>query len=133
MALLRNKFNKNNLMIAYKLLNDFLFIEIVFFLLALIGEGILPGTITSHVGFSKIIIAVGITILATFYTGNKAGISLGNSKSNKKTVCALVFILVLLVFVSLIKISIFLNIFISLVAIASGYFIYKSVLDKNDL
>lgn len=131
MASLRNKFSKNNLIVAYKLLNDLLFIEIVFFLLALMGEGVLPGTVTSHVGFSKVIIAVGITILAAFYIGNKAEINLGNSKPNKKTACALVFILVLLIFVSLIKINIFLNIFISLVAIASGYFIYKSILDKN--
>lgn len=131
MASLRNKFSKNNLIVAYKLLNDLLFIEIVFFLLALMGEGVLPGTVTSHVGFSKIIIAVGITILAAFYIGNKAEINLGNSELNKKTATLLIFILVLLIFASLIKINILLNIFISLISIASGYFIYKSILDKN--
>ncbi|HRZ95666.1 MAG TPA: hypothetical protein P5262_03835 [Candidatus Moranbacteria bacterium] len=128
---LLSKINKNNLIISYKLLNDLLFIEIIFFLLALIGEGLLPGTVTSHVGFSKILIAVGITILAVFYIGNEAGIKLAENKINKKTAILLIFILIALLFVSLIKINLILNIFITFLAIATGYFIYKLLLGEN--
>ena len=127
---LLNKISRNNLIILYKLLNDLLFVEIVFFLLALIGEGFLPGIVASHVGFSKIIIAVGTTILATFYTGNKAAINLGDSKLNKKTAYALIFVLVLLIFVSLIKINIFLNIILTFCSVAAGYFLFKTLLNK---
>ena len=129
---LLSKINKNNLIISYKLLNDLLFIEIVFFLVALIGEGLLPGTVTSHVGFSKILIAVGITVLAIFYVGNEAGIRLTEeNKINKKTAFLLIFILIALLFVSLIKINLILNIFITFLAIATGYFIYKLLLGEN--
>lgn len=128
---LLSKINKNNLIISYKLFNDLLFIEIIFFLLALIGEGLLPGTVTSHVGFSKILIAVGITILAVFYIGNEAGIKLAENKINKKTAILLIFILIALLFVSLIKINLILNIFITFLAIATGYFIYKLLLGEN--
>ena len=122
---LRNKFNKTNLTVSYKLLNDLLFIEIIFFLLALIGEGILPGTITSRVGFSKILVAVGFTILAIFYTGKKSDIKPEEIKPNKKTTFLLLFILVLLIFVSLIKISIYLNLILSASIVLTGYYIYR--------
>jgi hypothetical protein len=123
--------NKNNLIIIYKLLNDALFIEIVFFLMALVGEGLLPGVVTSHVGFSKILVAAGITVLAILYTGKKVGTELPKTKTNKKTATLLIFVLILFLFVSLIKISIFLNIFISFFAILSGYYIYKIVIDNR--
>jgi hypothetical protein len=125
---LRSRFNKNNLIILYKLLNDLLFVEIVFFLLALIGEGLLPGAVTAHVGFSKILVIVGITILAIFWVGNKANVVLSKTKINKKATYLLIFILMLLAFVSLIKISIFLNIFVSFLVILSGYYIYKTII-----
>lgn len=124
---LRNKFNKSDLTVLYKLLNDLLFIETIFFLLALIGEGILPGTVTSRVGFSKILVAVGFTILAIFYTGNKSGIKLEEIKPNKKTTFLLLFILILLIFVSLIKINIYLNLILSASIILIGYYIYSII------
>ena len=122
---LRNKFNRSNVTVLYKLLNDLLFIETIFFLLALIGEGILPGTVTSRVGFSKILVAVGLTILAIFYTGNKSGIKLGEIKPNKKTTSLLLFILALLIFASLIKINICLNLILSAGIVLIGYYIYS--------
>lgn len=127
----RGKLNKNNLTVLYKLLNDLLFIEIIFFLAALIGEGLLPGTITSHIGFSKILIAVGITVLAIFYIGNWTDIKLRENRINKKTAILLIFILIALLFISLIKINLILNIFITLVAITAGYFIYRLTLGEN--
>jgi hypothetical protein len=122
---LRSKFNKDNLTVLYKLLNDLLFIEIIFFLLALIGEGLLPGTVTSHVGFSKILVAVGFTVLAIFYAGNKAGVQLSETKTNKKIASLLLFILILFIFASLIKISIYLTIILTAFILLTCYYIYK--------
>jgi hypothetical protein len=127
---LRSKLSKNNILIIYKLLNDLLFVEAVFFLAALFGEALLPGTITTHVGFSKVLIAVGITMLAILYLGNKTDVRLSETKINKKTAVLMIFVLMLFLFVSLIKISIFLNIVLSIFAILSGYYIYKIVIDK---
>jgi hypothetical protein len=130
---LRNKLSKNNLTVLYKLLNDLLFIEAIFFLLALIGEGLLPGIVTSHIGFSKILIAVGITILAILYIGNKADVQLNSVKTNKKTAVLLIFVLILLLFVSLIKINLILNVTLSFSAIATVYLIYKILFENNNL
>jgi hypothetical protein len=124
--------SSSNLIIVYKLLNDLLFIEAVFFILAMIGEALLPGTITSHVGFSKVIVTVGVTILAILYVGNKAGVNLSQAKKNKKTAYLLVTILVILLFVSLIKINLMLNIILSFFAVLMGYYFYKLIiLDSN--
>jgi hypothetical protein len=127
----RGKLSRDNFTIAYKLLNDLLLIEVVFFLLALISEGLLPGIIATHVGFSKIIIIVGVTVLAIFYTGDKADIKLTKTKINKKTAVLLVLLLIAFLFSSLSRINITLNLFISLSATVAGFFTYKLLLGKN--
>jgi len=129
---LRSKLSKNNILIIYKLLNDLLFVEAIFFLAALIGEALLPGAITAHVGFSKILIFVGITVLAILYLGNEAGVSLSQVKTNKKTASALVTVLVILLFVSLIKINLILNIILSFFAVLVGYYVYKLIFINSD-
>jgi hypothetical protein len=122
---LRSKLSRNNLLIIYKLLNDLLFVEVIFFLSALIGEALLPGSITAHVGFSKILIFVGITVLAILYVGNKSDVSLSQAKTNKKTASLLLFVLILFIIASLIKISIYLTIILTLSILLVGYYIYK--------
>lgn len=123
---------KNYLLIAYKLLNDALLIALTFFLLALIAEGILPGIITSHVRFSEIITFIGFALIASYLISKSTGISLEKKKLNKKTAFPMLFILVLLVFNSLVKINIFLNLLILAFALASAYFIYKVVIEENE-
>lgn len=130
---MRNRFNKNNLTVLYKLLNDLLFIEIVFFLVAIVGESLLPGTETSHVVFLSASFLAGATVLAIAYTGNKSDIKLSGSQPNKKIAVLLLFILIVFLFSSLIKINIILNIVISLTAISIGYFIYRIILKDHNL
>ena len=127
---LRSKFNKEKIIIIYKLLIDVLFLESVFFLLALLGEALIPGIVTSHVGFSKIILAVGITLILSAYLGNTAGINFKEEKVNKKTAFALIFVLVLFFLVSLIKINIIFNLALSFLVFAAGFYIYKIILEK---
>jgi hypothetical protein len=95
------------LTVIYKLLNDILFLELVFFLLISIAEGALAGIISEHIGFSKIVVVV----LATL------------------TAALVLFVLILLVFNSLFKLNILLNLFILIVIITSGYFTYKITLE----
>jgi len=126
---LYNKFSKRNLIISYKLLlNDLLFIEIVFFILAIIGESLLSGTDTSHAIFLGVSILAGITTLTVLYIGNKLGINLEYSGLNKKMAVLLILILIMFVLSSLMKINIFLNIVLTFFIIIIGYFTYKTVL-----
>ena len=126
---LYNKFSKKNLIISYKLLNDLLFIEIVFFVLAIIGESLLSGTDTSHAIFLSVSILAGITILIILYIGNKLSINLEYPGLNKKMAFLLIFILIMFILSSfLMKINILLNITLTFFTIIIGYFIYKIVL-----
>ena len=125
--------NKEYLKIFFKLLHDMLFTSLVFFLLALIAEGILPGIITGHVEFSQIIIFIFIVIFAIYVLGNFLKISFTGDERriNKKTACLLLFVLVLLIFNSLLKLNIFLNLLIVISIIFLGYFTYKTLLEEN--
>lgn len=130
MESLFNKVDKNRLTIIYKLLYDALFISLLFFFLALIAEGVLPGIVTAHIGFTKMIFTIFVIIFGIYILGDHLKISPASSNLNKKTAAILLLIFVLLIFNSLIKLNIFLNIFILLVVAAIGYFIYKNILEE---
>lgn len=123
--------NKNKLTVAYKLLHDILFIALAFFLFSLIAEGMLPGIITSYVEFSRVIIFIFVVITATYILGNYLGIRISDGKINKKTVYLLVFVLLLLVFNSLLKTNIILNLAILFFTAAIGYFTYLLIIERN--
>lgn len=123
--------NKEYLKICYKLLHDILFISLAFFLLALVAEGTLPGIITGHIEFSQIIIFIFLIIFAIYALGNFLEISFTGGKINKKTASLLLFILALLIFNSLLKINIILNLFILLLVAITGYYIYKVLLEET--
>lgn len=121
--------NKNSLVITYKILNDLFFLELVFFFIASIAEGILPGIISDHIGFPKIILAVMVNLLAIYFVGKLAGINLPLQKTNKKTASFTLLILLLLVFNSFLKLSILLNLFLVIVVAATGYYLYRIILE----
>ncbi len=122
--------SKSYLPLAYKLLIDSLFIALIFFLLALIAEGVLPGIITNHVGFSKIIVFIGSALIGSYFLARTAGISMERKMPNKKAVVLMLLIIVLLILNSLIKISIFLGLPILAVTLVSFYFIYQVVIEE---
>lgn len=126
------KIQKNQLLISYKLLADGLFIALTFLLLALLAEGVLPGIITSHIGFSKIITVIGSLLLASYLIAKTAKISFSREKINKKTAYLLLFLLLLLLFNGLIKLNIFLNLFILTTTAIAAYFIYKVIFEENE-
>lgn len=123
--------DKNYLIIAYKLLVDALFIALIFFLFSLIAEGMLPGIITNHVGFSKTIVFVGFALMGGYLLAKIAGISLEKKMPDKKAAFLMLLIIVLLIFNSLIKISIFLSLPILILVLVSFYFIYQVIIEEE--
>lgn len=119
---------KNKLLLAYKLLADALVILLVFFVLSLMAEGVLPGIVSDHFGLYKIAFLTIVGVLALTYLGRVAEIK-PEEKHDKKTAFVLLFVATLLIFNSLIKINILLNIIILVAVGASGYLIYKLIFE----
>lgn len=117
------------LKITCKLLYDSLFLLILFFVLELIADGLLPGIISAHIGFYFAAILILIDIVAIDFLTKKIGISFTNF-THKKTASLLVAVLALLLFNSLYRINIILNLIILLLLFATGYFFYKVFPEK---
>ena len=123
--------NEDSLKIIYKLLHDSLFLSIIFFLLALIAEAVLPGIIISHIGFSKIVIIILTNVflikILTVKVMPEKIVENNKSKNNslKKITIPLLILGVLLIFNSQLGMNIFLNIFILFIASAIGYLSYR--------
>lgn len=121
--------NRTALIIIYKILNDLLFLCLVFFGLALIADGMIPGIVTDHISFLKIILFLFLLFLAIYALGRFLDLNFDDQKINKKTALVLAAFSALIIFNSLYKINVILALFITAIAMASGYFIYKNVLD----
>jgi len=123
--------NNFTLAIIYKLLHDSLFMFIVFFILALIAEAVLPGIIISHIGFSKMIFVILINILLLKTLAKKIASDQiienikTKNKSAKKFIVPLLILGALLIFNSQLEMNIFFNLFFILISGAIGYLSYK--------
>jgi len=115
---------KGALLLAYKLLVDSLFILFVAFIFAMLAEGILPGIISGHIGLSKIAMLIMLDILTISFVMRIADISEKNI-ANKKIAWMLFVVMGLLIFNGLLKLNIFLNLFILIIIFASSYFTFK--------
>ena len=121
---------KNSVRITYKLLNDLLFILLAFFILALIAEGIIPGLVSASFSLLRVVILIAFTLALIFTIAPQAGIEL-KKPLNKKMTALVILVAVLLFFNSLLKLNVYLNIFISLTAIIAGYYTYKIMSEEN--
>lgn len=122
--------NKNKRLILYKLLGDLLFLLLVFFGLALIADGLLPGIISSHISFLKMIILITLAIMVFYVTGHMAGVKLAEERPNKKTTIFLVIVAAILIFNSLFKINHYLAFFILAVTLLCSFFLYRLFFEK---
>jgi hypothetical protein len=124
------KLGKNAIAIFYKLLNDSLFVAIIFFTLTLIAEAILPGIIISHIGFSKMVITILLNIFLLKVVAKKIApdqIDEKNctDKENIRKIILLFLVLGILLFLSnQLGMNVFLSFFIILLCIAIGYLSY---------
>jgi hypothetical protein len=120
------KANRDKKIIAYKLLNDALFVGLIFFLVAIIGEGVLPGIISSHVGLYKIIIALLLVVSLINLLALDLQITVVK-RPNKKTVIAVLVVLGLLLLNSIFRQSVFFGGSIILLTAITTYFLYRVI------
>jgi hypothetical protein len=120
---------KNYNLILFKLLNDLLLILLFFFGVFVLADGVLPGIISNY--FKPYVVALLLltNIVLIFFVGQKIGANV-SSKKNKKTALALVFVSALLLFLNFLGINIFLNLFLVLVSLGVGYYIYKVLTEE---
>jgi hypothetical protein len=121
---------KNSALVAYKLLNDLLFTLLVFFILALIAEGIIPGLVSTSLSLLRVVILIAATLALIFIAASRTGIEL-KKPLNKKMTALVIFVAIILFFNSLLKLNMFLNLFISLTAIVAGYYTYEIMAEEN--
>ncbi len=121
--------NRQNLIVIYKILHDSLLVLLIFFVLALIAEGLLPGIISNHFALYKIALLLLVNVLAITGLQKITGAH-EEDVINKKIAGSLFFILALLIFNSLFKLNIFLNLFILIFIFATVYFIFKVFQEK---
>lgn len=111
---------EKNSKLAYKLLHDLLLVLIVFFVLAMTAEGLLPGIVSSRIGLYKIVLAILLVIFSINTASKKAGI-IPSLALNKKAKYALPFLLAALIFNGMLGIGLPISIFILLLVSAFLY------------
>lgn len=124
------RFNKNALTISYKLLNDLFFLALVFFTLALVADGVIPGIVSDHISFLKITVIIVANLFAIYIFGNYAEIKIKNQKISKTTAGFFIVLAVLIIFNSLYRLNITLAVFILIATSVAGYFTYKNILES---
>lgn len=116
---------KNKLLIIYKLLADLLFLLLFFFTLTLIADGLIPGIVSSHISFLKIVILITLNLGALYFVGAAAEISLSEERPNKKTIAFLAMLALLLILNGVFKLNLYLAIFILAVTSIGGFFLER--------
>ena len=122
---------KEKILILYKLLGDLLFLLLAFFFLSLIADGLIPGIVSSHISFLRIIILIVLNLSAMYAAGYAAGIDFKESRSNKKTTFFLAVVGALIVFNSLFVINHVLALIILLISAISGFFLWRMFFGNN--
>jgi hypothetical protein len=88
----------------------------------------IPGIVTDHISFLKIIIFIFFVISAVYISGSFLDIKFSDQRTNKKTAFFLAVLSALIIFNGLYKLNLILALFILAGAGISGYFIYKNIL-----
>ena len=117
--------------VVFKLLHDTLFLLLAFFALTLVAEGLLPGIISRYFGISKIIVLVLGNVFLITLLGNFLKIRPTPKSTNKKMILAISFLGVILIVNGLLKMNLFLNLFITTLAIGVAYIFYTILLQEN--
>lgn len=125
-----NKISQNKLLIIYKLIHDALFILIIFFIFAMIGEGLLPGIVSAHLGLYKILVVIALNILAIKFVSLSLNLN-SQEPLNKKAASFLLFVLIFLFMNSLRNLDIFLNLIIIVTTVCIFYFLYKTTFSTS--
>jgi len=123
---------KNNIIkVAYKLLNDVLVLLLLAFLLLMVSDGLLPGIISSHLSFAKLILLIFTTLGAIIFLGKRSSYLYPDfNLKQSRLVFALVAISFLVIGNSMLKFSYFQNILITSLTLAIYYYLYKIIFSQ---
>lgn len=124
---LLNKIPRDYLTIVYKLLNDLLWLCLVFLFFMLIGESLLPGSISSGMKFPIAIIIIALISILIKILAKYLNIQREILKNKKALLigAAVFAIFILNSLIKLFQFHIFLAIFVFLFILITSYFIYK--------
>lgn len=121
---------KNKLIITYKLLGDLLFLLLLFFALALVADGLIPGIVSTHISFLKIISLIALSLIALYTIGYLAQIKITAERPNKKTTIFLVVISTLLIGNGLFKLNHYLAFSILAITLVCVFFLWRMFFEK---
>ena len=121
---------KNKLLIIYKLLSDLLFLLLLFFALALVVDGLIPGIVSTHISFLKIICFIAGNLIALYAVGYLAQITMTSERQNKKTTTFLAIIGTLIIFNGLLKLNHYLAFAILVITLVCGFFLWRMFFEK---
>lgn len=124
---------KNTLLLAYKLLHDALFLLLIYFLGMLIAEGALPGVVSSHLSFTRVVIAILLILLLIISIGKKLQITYEAPIIKKNRLLpALVLLAFLLLGNSLLKFAFWENIIITLSTLFLFFLFYQIIFNPKN-
>ncbi|MFA7209295.1 MAG: hypothetical protein WC120_03330 [Parcubacteria group bacterium] len=126
---LLRRFKPENTILIYKLLNDLLLLWLALFVFSLVAEGLIPGIVSQHLELYKIALAMLINVVLIREMRKEARIG-SASATDKKIAWPLFSIFLLLLFNSMLKLDIYLNLFILAAVSTTGYLIFKTFQDE---
>lgn len=124
---------KNNAMIAYKLLHDTLLLLLLFFVAILTAEGALPGLVSSHISLASLAVIILIILGAIISIGRNFQISYGRPDIKKNRLLpVLVLFAFLLIGNSLLKFAFWENIIITLTTLFLFFLFYQIIFSSEN-
>jgi hypothetical protein len=126
-------FSKNTLLITYKILHDALFLLLMSFIAMLVAEGALPGIISSHISFTRVVVAILLVLLLIILIGKKFQLVYATPVIKKnKLLPVLVFFAFLLIGNSLLKFALWKNIVITLSTLFLFFLFYQIIFESKN-
>lgn len=124
--------NKETYLITYKILHDCLLLAIATFSAMLIGEGLLPGFVSSRISFSNVAIVMTLIIITIAWLGAKLNITYTPPKlKSNKLLPFLVLSAFLLIGNSMLRFELWSNIIITLSFLFIFFLIYQLLVVEN--
>ena len=124
---------RNNVMIAYKLLHDALLLLLLSFMAILVAEGALPGLVSSHISFTRLIIIILIVLGAIILIGRNFKISYEKPNIKKSRLLpVLILFAFLLIGNSLLKFAFWENLVITLITLFLLFLFYQIIFSSED-
>jgi len=130
MEKMKSSFSSDFGKFLYKILNDILLLLLVSYAMLLVSEGAMPGLISAHLSFTRLILVVFAILGIILYLGKLNEISF--EMNSKKTALSggLLIFAVILIINSLLKFAWWEIGIITIASVALLYYLYRNFLSK---